>query len=370
MKRLIMTFALAAGMVSAAMAQTDFRHISYNEGLEAAKAEGKTLFIDFYTEWCGPCKRMARDVFPQKEIGDYMNSKFVCLKIDAEKGEGVELAERFGIQAYPTFVTVTADGKELGRREGAMTVEDLPVMVERMLNPDLTPERMKARYESGERTAELMAAYAAYLYDEAVNARSGMKEKYDAVYNMVQDYFLGLSEADRLKPENLFIYTDFTRSTDVESAHFMAAHRNDFPAEMKERVAESLDRLYASEVTGYLVGEKPYDATAFRTLKQEIEDLGLNADKHYNAAFRLIEKYAEGDLEAYLTLCEREYDALDDFFRSSFVNALPSLLASGDAKMLEQANRFLRSKLENMTVNEIFFTSMAIQELEERINAE
>ena len=55
-------------MVSAAMAQTDFRHISYAEGLEAAKAEGKTLFIDFYTEWCGPCKRMARDVFPQKDV--------------------------------------------------------------------------------------------------------------------------------------------------------------------------------------------------------------------------------------------------------------------------------------------------------------
>ena len=81
-------------MVSAAMAQTDFRHISYAEGLEAAKAEGKTLFIDFYTEWCGPCKRMARDVFPQKDVGDYMNAKFVCLKIDAEKGEGVELAKR------------------------------------------------------------------------------------------------------------------------------------------------------------------------------------------------------------------------------------------------------------------------------------
>ena len=113
-----MTFALAAGMSIAAMAQTDFRHISYAEGLEAAKAENKLLFVDFYTEWCGPCKMMARDVFPQKEVGDFMNAHFVCLKIDAEKGEGVELAKRHNVRAYPTFILIDANDKEVGRREG------------------------------------------------------------------------------------------------------------------------------------------------------------------------------------------------------------------------------------------------------------
>lgn len=369
MKRVLLTFALAAGMVSAAMAQTDFRHISYAEGLEAAKAEGKLLFVDFYTEWCGPCKMMANNVFPQKEVGDYMNAKFVCLKIDAEKGEGVELAKRFDIKAYPTFITISADGKELGRREGGMDADELPMLVERMLNPDLTPERMKARYESGERTAELMAVYAAYLYDEAINARSGMEKQIAAVNKMVQDYFAGLTDAERLKPENLFIYTDFSHNVDAPSARFMAEHRNDFPSEMKERVMESLGRAYELAVLGYFTGEKPYDAVACGKLEQEVADLGLDKDKAFAAAFRLIREYAEGDLDAYLTLCEREYDRLE-MFGASLLNALPTLVAAGDTKVQEHAVRFIRSLLKDMTVNEIYFSAMALQELEGRMKTE
>ena len=58
--------------VVAAGAQTDFRHISLDEAAKAAKAEGKLIFIDVYTSWCGPCKMMANQTFPQKLVGDYI----------------------------------------------------------------------------------------------------------------------------------------------------------------------------------------------------------------------------------------------------------------------------------------------------------
>ena len=96
-------------------AQTNFRSISYAEALEAAKVENKLVFIDFYTEWCGPCKVMARDVFPQKKLGDFMNTHFVCIKLDAEK-EGKDAAEQYNIESYPTFVVIDAKGKELYRK--------------------------------------------------------------------------------------------------------------------------------------------------------------------------------------------------------------------------------------------------------------
>lgn len=105
MKKIILFLSVSLFALSL-VAQTNFRDITYKEALAAAKAEKKLVFIDFYTSWCGPCKMMMKNIFPLKEVGNYLNSKFVCIKIDAEKGEGPELAKRYQVKAYPTFVAI------------------------------------------------------------------------------------------------------------------------------------------------------------------------------------------------------------------------------------------------------------------------
>ena len=57
-----------------------------------AKAEKKLIFMDAYTTWCGPCKMMAREVFPQAKVGEAMNPKFISVKIDMESAFGAPLA--------------------------------------------------------------------------------------------------------------------------------------------------------------------------------------------------------------------------------------------------------------------------------------
>lgn len=369
MKRLILSMVLALA-VGVALAQTDFRHVSYAEGLKAAKAEGKLLFVDFYTEWCGPCKMMANNVFPQKDVGDYMNAKFVCLKIDAEKGEGVELAKRYAVKAYPTFVIIGADEKEVGRKVGGGSAADFMAAIERIVDPEKTPERLRERYAGGERTGELVEAYAALLKEEAYDDRRNGEAKLAEIDALVQDYYAGLSDAERLKEENLFVYMDYTRSVEDESARFMVAHREDFPAEVKERVAARIKELYAMDVLAYFSGERAYDAAAFRTLKEDIARLGLDEDGEYGLAFRFVEKHAEGNLGAYLSFCEKECGKLPASFQSTLMISLPKLVDTDDVEVLERANRFVRSRLEDMPVNEIYFASMTIRALEERMNAE
>ena len=75
----------------------NFRPLSYTEAIELAAKENKMVFIDFYTTWCGPCKRMSKEVFSQQEVGEYFNRTFISLKLDAEKENGLELAKKYAV---------------------------------------------------------------------------------------------------------------------------------------------------------------------------------------------------------------------------------------------------------------------------------
>lgn len=103
-----------------------FEQGTFNEAINKANKENKLVFIDFYTVWCGPCKLMSANIFPTKKAGDYFNDKFVSIKIDAEKGEGVALAKKYGVQVYPTFLYInSSDKSEIGKIVGAYKSTEL-----------------------------------------------------------------------------------------------------------------------------------------------------------------------------------------------------------------------------------------------------
>ena len=88
-----------------------FEDLTLDEALAKAKAENKLVFMDCYTSWCGPCKWMATEIFPQKEAGDYFNPKFISVKYDMEKGEGLKLKDKYKPSGYPTFFIIRPDGR-------------------------------------------------------------------------------------------------------------------------------------------------------------------------------------------------------------------------------------------------------------------
>ena len=58
-----------------------FQDLIYEEALKKAGKEGKMVFMDCYTVWCGPCKMMNERVFTQKVVGDYFKKHFIPLKV-------------------------------------------------------------------------------------------------------------------------------------------------------------------------------------------------------------------------------------------------------------------------------------------------
>ena len=85
MSKLFLLVVTMSWSIIASAQGIDFFHGSYEEALKKARSENKGIFVDVYTSWCGPCKKMAREVFTQAGVGDYFNTHFVCLKLDAEK---------------------------------------------------------------------------------------------------------------------------------------------------------------------------------------------------------------------------------------------------------------------------------------------
>ena len=109
----------------------------------------------------------------KKQVGDFFNAQFVCINW-TQKKEGKALAQQFNIKAYPTFIIADQQGNAKVTITGAFPADAFITKVKNELNPELTPERMKQRYESGERTPELVNAYAMDFMEKR-NTMKGIK---------------------------------------------------------------------------------------------------------------------------------------------------------------------------------------------------
>ncbi|MBQ9223255.1 MAG: thioredoxin family protein [Prevotella sp.] len=156
-----------------------FRNLKFADALKAAKKEKKKVFLDCYTSWCIPCAMMAKEIFPQKECGDAMNDQFVSIKIDMEKGEGVELAKKLAIKSYPTFIIFNADGTEVNRIVGgSTTAKEFVSKLAAAMDPENSLPALQAAYaekhdfKTGMKLVETMMA-------NGVDARATLREVFD-----------------------------------------------------------------------------------------------------------------------------------------------------------------------------------------------
>ena len=132
---------------------------SFAEAKELAGQEGKLIFVDAYTTWCGPCKRMSKNVFTKDDVGAFYNSTFVNVKLDMEKGEGRDFQRQYRVSAFPTLLFINAEGKVVHRVVGGMDVPNFLKLGKFAASKSDVSSGLQKAYDEGDRSPEFMAQY-------------------------------------------------------------------------------------------------------------------------------------------------------------------------------------------------------------------
>jgi thioredoxin-related protein len=138
--------------------------MSWQHILAKAKKENKFIFVDCYTTWCGPCKFMAKEIFPLKETGDAVNPHYICVGIQIDStGDDPEsiktmyrdahiIEASYNIRAYPTFLYFNPDGQLVHRTEGSTrNAAEFILNTKNAMNPDRQYYAMMEKFRSGSR---------------------------------------------------------------------------------------------------------------------------------------------------------------------------------------------------------------------------
>ena len=123
----------SAGDVKLLEKESTFNFITSDElsdVLSNAKRNNKLVLVDVYTNWCMPCKMMDSSVFMDQKLGEYVNEKFVSYKLNAERGNGPELANHYSVKGYPTIIFLDQKGEILTSEVGMVSTSEMWNMAE------------------------------------------------------------------------------------------------------------------------------------------------------------------------------------------------------------------------------------------------
>jgi thioredoxin-related protein len=142
--------------------QINFEKPDWQQAVEKARKEKKLLMLYTNTEWCEPCLEMELGVFQDPEVGKVYNQAFVNVPFDMEGYPGIEIAERYQVDIYPTFLFLNEYGEVVHRGCGLMEKEGFLLLAKDAVG-DSSILKLRKQFEAGDRSVPLLVAYTALL---------------------------------------------------------------------------------------------------------------------------------------------------------------------------------------------------------------
>lgn len=136
---------------------------SYPAAQEEAKKTNRLIMADFYTDWCGYCKKLDNETYPDKRVVQ-LASQVVSVRVNAEK-EGAQLARTYGVRGFPTILFLTSSGRIAGQITGFLPAAAFAGEMERVIQSHRDFPLLQARFKKNpadvEAGAKLTLLYAA-----------------------------------------------------------------------------------------------------------------------------------------------------------------------------------------------------------------
>ena len=172
MKKILFLFII---LITASLSAQKINWMTMNEALAAQETAPKKIFMDVYTEWCGPCKMLEKNTFSHKKVIEFINENYYAVKFNAEgtqeityqdftytnpnyqegrKGRNAThfFADALKLRGYPSLVFFQDDGSLIQAIPGYKTPEQLEIYLKMIANNDYkdltTPEAWQEYQEN------------------------------------------------------------------------------------------------------------------------------------------------------------------------------------------------------------------------------
>ena len=187
----------------------------YKGSLEDAFAlsDDKIIMIDFYTDWCAPCKLLDSDTFTNEEVIQYLDNNFIPIKINAESEYGMPLYEKFKGTGYPMIIFLDKEKNEIDRFYGFYPPNDFILKLNNILSGDHTFPDLLTKYKLGDNSSSTIFELAKKYfsrgeYDDALQLYEKVLENKDLSYNMFHEtnYSIGMIKLKNNESNNLEKY--------------------------------------------------------------------------------------------------------------------------------------------------------------------
>lgn len=309
-----------------------------------AKAEKKLIFLDAYTKWCGPCKMMAREVFPQEKVGAAMNPKFVSVQIDMESAYGAPLAKKLQVTAYPTFIIFNADAQEIGRFLGGSQADEFLKNVEEK-SQDNTSAQLEQRWKQGDRDPQFLQEYLATLSaayktqqanDVAEAILKGQEETFAADSTLRAIFFRNITNPFA----SAFVYT-------VKQPELLKALAGNRPVEAK---IQSVLGNYTRQLLIESDGSVKLDQEKFDAFNRLLGELNIANAAHYRLSTLITLTEKQKDYVAYMGYV-KEYLATPGLDASDMQLAQwtkPFAAPDADKQQKEEMKKILRQRVDDI----------------------